>query len=136
MRLLVITSEPISARQLRDALHRGTEPEDAEVMLVVPALHDNPLKFWLSDADEAIDRAEQVRRESVAELGHGGVPARGDTGEGDPLEAIEDALRSFDADRIVLFTHPPSERRYREDIDPHEVEQRFGRPVDQSLVAA
>jgi hypothetical protein len=29
----------------------------------------------------------------------------GDTGESDPLLAIEDALRTFPADQIVLFTH-------------------------------
>ena len=136
MRLLVITSEPISAEQLRGALRRAGDLADIEVMLVAPALHDGPLKFWLSDADEAISRADRVRRESVAKLATGGARAHGDTGEGDPLDAIADTLRTFDADRIARFTHPPSEQRYREDVDPREIEQRFGVPVDRALVAA
>jgi hypothetical protein len=136
MRLLVITSEPVSAAQLREALPRRTDLAEVEVMLVAPALHDNPLKFWLSDADESIARAERVQRESVAKLAAAGVTARGDTGESDPLDAIEDALRTFDADRIVVFRHSQGEERYREEIDPREIEQRFGRPVEQAPVGA
>jgi nucleotide-binding universal stress UspA family protein len=136
MRLLVITTEPISADQLRDALHWAADLARVEVMLVAPALHDSPLTFWLSDADDAIARADRVRRDSLARLEAEGIAAHGDTGEGDPLDAIEDALRTFNADHIVLFTHPPGKQRYREDIDPHEVEQRFGLPVDRALVAA
>jgi hypothetical protein len=136
VKLLVVTSEPISARQLRDAVPAGADAEQAEVMIVVPALQESPLKFWLSDADEAIARAEEVRRESVERLGAEGVAASGDTGESDPLAAIEDALQTFEADRIVLFTHPESDQRYREDLDEGEIEGRFGLPVDHALLSA
>src|SRR5947208_16308653 len=105
MKLLVLTSEPITAAQLRDALGSDGEAADAEVMVVAPALAENAMKFWMSDADDAIARAEQVRRESVERLGDAGVSATGDTGEADPYTAIEDALKTFEADRIVLFTH-------------------------------
>jgi hypothetical protein len=64
------------------------------------------------------------------------VPASGDTGESDPLDAIADALQTFDPERIVLFTHPTEQQRYREDVDPHEIERRFGLPVDHALVSA
>jgi hypothetical protein len=135
MKLLVLTSEPISAQQLRDALPRDLEPRDAEVMLVAPAFHENALRFWVSDADDAIARADEVRRESVERLGAEGVAASGDTGEADPLDAIEDALETFDAERIVLFTHPDDQQRYREDIDERQVAERFGRPVDRARIA-
>ena len=130
MKLLVLTGEPISASQLRDALGTDTDPRDAEVMIVAPALQDNPVKFWLSDADEAIARAEEVRERTVETLGAEGVAASGDTGESDPMAAIQDALLTFDADRIVVFTRGRDGQRYREDLDEHEIEQRFGRPVD------
>lgn len=134
MKLLVLTTEPISAQQLRAALPRDLEPQDAEVMLVAPALHESALRFWVSDADGAIARADAVRRESIERLGADGVPATGDTGEADPIEAIEDALETFDAERIVLFTHPESEQRYREGVDEAEIAERFGRPVDRAQV--
>jgi hypothetical protein len=134
MKVLVLTSEPITAQQLRDALSSDVDPTDVEVMVVAPALQDSGLKFWLSDADDAIARAEEVRRESIERLGDAGVSASGDTGESDPEEAIEDALKTFDADRIVLFTHEGDERRYREDLDGRELAERFGRPVDHAAV--
>jgi hypothetical protein len=134
MKVLAITSEPITAGQLRDALGTDRDLSETEVMVVAPALADSALQFWMSDADEAIARAEEVRQQSVERLGQEGVPATGDTGEADPYVAIEDALKTFDADRIVLFTHGGDAQRYREDLDEREIGERFGRPVDHASV--
>ncbi|MGI8430452.1 MAG: hypothetical protein ACR2OB_14390 [Solirubrobacteraceae bacterium] len=135
MKILVLTSESISGRQLRDALTGVVDPQEAEVAVVAPALNEGPLKFWLSDADEAIDKAEKVSQTTVEQLGDAGVAASGDTGESDPVKAIEDALATFAAERIVLFVHPDSEQRYLEDVDTEELEQRFGVPVVQAVIA-
>jgi hypothetical protein len=135
MNVLVLTSEAIDAAQLRQALGAEIDPTDVQVMVVAPALHDSPIKFWVSDADDAIARADEVRRQTLERLGDAGVPASADTGESDPLEAVEDALRTFPADRIVVFAHPEGEQRYREDVDPSELETRFGLPVKQATVA-
>lgn len=135
MKLLVLTSEPISAAQLREALPGGIEPEQAEVMVVAPALQESGLRFWMSDADDAIARAETVRRETVERLGAEGVPASGDTGESNPMLAIQDALQSFPADRIVLFGHRGEDQLYRENVDVAEIEERFGVPVDRAAIS-
>lgn len=134
MKVLVLTSEPITAQQLRDALGSDGDAAEAEVVVVAPALADSALKFWMSDADDAIARADEVRRTTVERLGEDGVAASGDTGEADPYAAIEDALKTFDADRIVLFTHGGADQRYREDLDDSEIAERFGRPVDHASV--
>jgi hypothetical protein len=136
MKLLVITSASISANQLRDALGAEIDREQTEIMIVAPAFQQSPLKFWFSDADEAIERAEQVRRESVERLGQEGIGASSDTGESDPLEAIEDALQTFPAERIVLFTHAGGDQRYREGVEDREIQERFGIPVDHALLSA
>ncbi len=136
MKLLVLTSEPVTAEQLRAALGGNVDPGNAEVMVVAPALQENPLKFWMADADDAIARAEQVRRETVDQLGEEGISASADTGESDPLDAIQDAMATFPADRIVMFTHPRERSRYREDVDLEEVRERFGVPVDAATVNA
>jgi hypothetical protein len=135
MKLLVVTSEPISAEQLRDAIGDELDPDHTEVMVVAPALQYSPIKFWFSDADDAIARAEWVRSESVAKIAGSGVPASGDTGESDPFAAIYDVLQTFDADRIVLFKHAGDATRYREDVDPDSVRERFGVPVTEAAVA-
>jgi hypothetical protein len=136
MKLLVLTSEPVSAAQLREALPGSVDPKQAEVMVIAPALQESALRFWLSDADDAIAKAEAVRRETLDRLGSEGVAASGDTGESDPLTAIQDALQSFSADRIILFTHGASGERYREDLDVDEIESRFGVPVDRAELSA
>jgi hypothetical protein len=134
MKVLVLTSEPITAQALRAALSADIDPSDAEVMLVAPAFAESAVRFWMSDADDAIARADDVWRESVERLDEAGISATGDTGEADPHTAIEDALKTFDADRIVVFTHEGEDQRYREDLDDRELAERFGRPVDHATV--
>jgi hypothetical protein len=134
MRLMVVTSEPITAGQLRDAVKDRSQPDEVEVMVVAPALQESALRFWLSDADDAIARAEEVRRKTTAQLSEEGIPVAADTGESDPEQAIEDALMTFKADRIVVFEHRPSERRYREDVDTSWLQERFGVPVERATL--
>ena len=62
------------------------------------------------------------------------MDAAGDTGESVPSVAIEDALATFPADRIVVFSHPDGDRDYREDDGLAEVEQRTGVPVMHALI--
>jgi hypothetical protein len=129
VRVLVLTSEPISADLLRSVT--GDLPSDAEVLVVAPATTGSKLRFWVSDVDDAIAKAEVAQVESVERLEEGGIDAAGEVGESDPLLAVEDALRTFPADRVVVFTHARGERDYREDGElPAEIRERFGVPVD------
>jgi hypothetical protein len=127
MKLLVLTAEPVSADVVREAV--GDEASDAEVMVVSPALTGSPLRFWMSDADEAIEHARETAEETAERLDEAGIDAAGDTGESDPLLALEDALQTFAADRAVVFTHPEGERDYLEDDFVEEAERRLGVPV-------
>jgi hypothetical protein len=74
------------------------------MIIVAPAPHRSALRCWLSDADEAIRWAELVRREAVAGLDDARLDAQSDSGEGDPVKAIEDVLVTAPAERIVLFS--------------------------------
>ncbi len=58
-----------------------------------------------------------------------GVDAAGDTGEADPLLAVQDALQTFDADEIVLFTHPGEDSNWLEEGLVDEARERFEAPV-------
>lgn len=134
MKILVVTSETLDPERLRQAVGEH-EAQQAEVLVVAPALHQSGLRFWMSDADGAIERAERIQQESVAALRSDGVRAQGDTGEGDLIEAIADALTTFDADRILLFSHPKGSSSYREDVDPQELRDRFPVVVEQHFLA-
>jgi hypothetical protein len=133
VKVLVVASEPIDAAALRTALE-DAPPDDTEVLVVAPALHDSKIRFWMSDDDDAIARAQAVQEESVERLTEGGVDAVGDTGEADPLVAIGDALATFPAERIVVAGHYAGENAYREGGLAEAARERFGLPVEQLLL--
>ena len=130
MKLLVLTPEPVDARILRETL--GEEVVGAEVLVVSPATTRSKLAFWVSDTDDAIAEADAAQEETVERLEEEGVDAAGDTGESEPAVAIEDALATFPADRIVVFSHPDLD--YREDKGLADAEQRFGVPVTHAQI--
>lgn len=133
-RILALVSEPVSG----EALERAVGPEQAqsaEVLVVAPALNTRT-RFLFSDPDPAIERAEEVQEETVERMVEEGVDAAGDTGESDPLQAIDDALQTFEADEIVLFTHPGGQRNWLEEGLVEEAEDRFDRPVRHLVVEA
>ena len=132
MKLLVVTPEPVDAAMLRATL--GDEVEGAEVLVVSPAGNQSKLAFWVSDPDEAIAEADDAQTETVERLEEGGVDAAGETGESEPAVAIQDALATFSADRIVVFSHPDGDLDYREDEGLGDAEQRFGVPLTHALI--
>ena len=132
MRLLVVTPEPVDADALRATL--GEEVEGAEVLVVSPAGNRSKVAFWVSDSDEAIAEAHAAQEETVERLEEDGVDAAGDTGESEPAVAIQDALATFKADRIVVFSHPGGDRDYREDDGLADAEERFGIPVEHAII--
>ena len=132
MRLLVVTPEPVDAGVLRTTL--GEEVEGAEVLVVSPAGNRSKVAFWVSDSDEAIAEADAAQEETVERLEESGVDAAGDTGESEPAVAIQDALATFKADRIVVFSHPEGDRDYREDDGLADAEERFGIPLTHALI--
>jgi hypothetical protein len=131
-KILALVAEPISADALRSAV--GEEDADsAEVLVVAPALNSKK-RFFLADPDPAIERAETVQEETVERLDEGGIDAAGDTGEEDPLLALQDALVTFEADEIVLFTHASGKRNWLEDGLVEQAEERFDAPVRHMVV--
>ena len=131
-KILALVAEPVSADALRSAIG-DEEAQSAEVLVVAPALNTRR-RFFFSDPDPAIERAEDVEEETVERLDEEGIDAAGDTGESDPLLAIQDALQTFPADEVVLFTHPESERNWLEEGLVDEAKDRFEAPVRHVVV--
>jgi hypothetical protein len=131
-KIIAVVSEPISGQALKSAV--GSEvAEDAEVLVVAPALNSK-FKFLTSDADDAIARAEAVQQETVERLDEAGIDAAGDTGEADPLLALQDALQTYDADEIVVVVHGENGQNWREEGVVEQARERFGKPVTQLVV--
>jgi len=130
-KILVLVSEPVSGDALRDALGGGAD--GAEVLVVAPALISK-MRLIASDPDGAIERAETVEEETVQRMVEDGVDAVGDTGESDPLLAIQDALQTFEAEEIVLFIHPSAKRNWLEEGVVEKATERFSQPVRHVVV--
>jgi Universal stress protein family len=111
-RILVVANETVAGRALRGEVVRRAG-DDADVLVVCPALN-SPLRHWASDEDGARAEAERRLSESLAALAAAGVEARGEIGDADPVQAIDDALRTFGADEIVISTHPPGRSNWLE----------------------
>jgi hypothetical protein len=128
MKLLVLATDPVGADDIRAALP-DDDLGDSEVLVVSPAVNESPVAFWVSDADEAIADAESTAEQTAAALRERGTRARATTGESEPLVALQDALATYQADRVLVFVRDEDEARYREDDVLGEAQRRFGVPV-------
>jgi nucleotide-binding universal stress UspA family protein len=121
--ILVIANETVESDVLHNVL-----PQSARVLIVAPALNSR-LRHWVSDEDEARAAAEERLGRCLARLRADGVAAAGAVGDADPMQAIEDALHVFDADAIVVATHPPARSNWLARDVVGRVRRRFDRPV-------
>jgi hypothetical protein len=128
VKLLVLASDPVDADDVRQALP-DHDLDGTEVLVVSPAVNESPVAFWVSDADEAIADAESAAEQTAAQLRDSGAQARATAGDSEPLVALEDALATYPADRVLVFVRADDRSRYREEDVLGEAEQRFGVPV-------
>ena len=132
-RILVVANETVAGDELRDLLGRKAAGVREDVLLVCPALNSK-LRTWTSDEDGARSAAQERLDASLARLSELGVQARGEIGDGDPLQAVEDALREFPADEIVVSTHPPGRSNWLELGVVENARLRFDVPVTHVVV--
>jgi nucleotide-binding universal stress UspA family protein len=132
-RILVVANETVGGRTLRELIRERAAGVREEVLVVTPALN-SPLKHWISDEDKARNAAKQRLEASVARLRAAGVNVRGEVGDGDPLQAIEDALRTFGADEVVISTHPEGRSHWLERGVVSGARERFAVPITHVVV--
>ena len=104
-RILVISNETVTGTVLHEAIRFRARNVGGEVLVVSPALNTR-VRHWMSDSDRARRAAEARLAASLERFTAVGVHARGQIGDGDPMQAIADALELFPADEIIIATHP------------------------------
>jgi hypothetical protein len=110
-KVLVIANETVAGRELIDAVKERAA--GGEVLVVAPALNSR-LHHLFADVDKAREQAEGRLQESLKHLDEAGIHARGAVGDTDPVRAMGDALFEFDADEIIISTHPPGRSNWME----------------------
>jgi GABA permease len=132
-RILVVANETVGGGELLDEIRRRSEGVNERVLVVVPALN-TPLKHWTSDEDDARDAAQRRLEASLAAMRANGIDARGEVGDSDPLQAIEDAVRTFAPDELIISTHPPDRSHWLERNVVGGARERFALPVTHVVV--
>lgn len=114
-RVLVLANETVGGRALLAEIQNRCKGRHSEILVVVPALTSTPLEHWASDVDRALDEARERLDASLASMEAAGLQARGHVGDYDePNASLEDALREFPADEVIISTHPPDKSRWLE----------------------
>jgi hypothetical protein len=132
-KLLVVATAPIEPGPLRDAVreHAGDE---AEIRVVAPAADVSPLQWLASDEDEAREKAAGVATEAAESVEPEAARTEAEVGDTDPVQAIEDALRTFPADEVLVVTPPEDDASWLEQDSAEEARERFGVPVTRLTV--
>ena len=132
-RILVVANETVGGAELLSELRGRAGGRRTVVFVVSPALN-SPLKTWASDEDEARAAAGDRLAASLGTMRAAGLDATGEVGDGDPIQAIEDALRTFRPDELVLSTHPPGRSNWLERGVVERARERFAMPVTHVVV--
>ena len=132
-RILVIANETVGGERLREEIRSRSEGVDEHVFVVCPALN-SPLRHWASDEDGARVQAQERLNTSLSRLRQAGVDAKGEIGDAEPLQAMEDALRLFGADEIIISTHPEGRSHWLEKGIVDAARERFAVPITHVVV--
>lgn len=124
-RVLVLATGVVRGEGLAPVLGQRAGGRTLRVHVVAPALIA-PLDQWTNDDRDARAAAQDRLDQSVASLQAAGVVADGELGDEDPVQAVEDAIRTFRPDELVLVTR---------DVDVvGQMRERFALPLTHVVV--
>jgi len=132
-RVLVIANETVAGDTLHAMIKAKSEGYRTNLLVVAPA-QPSPLQHFASDEDPSREAAKQRLDASLAKLRDAGIPAHGHIGDPDPLQAIEDALRTFGPDEVIISTHPEGRSHWLERGVVEHARDRFAVPITHVVV--
>jgi GABA permease len=128
-RVLVVANETVEADELLAELRRIQDQHASVFRVVAPAVAaDHGLGDSWNQAG-AIDAAQERLDRTLALLKGEGLDADGWVGDMLPVAAVRDALDRFDADMIVISTHPLARSRWLRKNVVEQVKKLFDGPV-------
>jgi len=101
--ILVVASEKLAGEDLRREL-AAAGGAGVELDVLAPILASRS-HHWASDVDREREEARERLQASLAWAAEQGFAAKGEVADPDPLVAIEDELRDFGADEVIIATH-------------------------------
>jgi hypothetical protein len=112
--VLVVANEALSGEELRRRI--GGADGDVEIDVLAPVLTSH-VHYGVSDIDREIEQARARLRRSLEWARAQGIHARGEVGDPNPITAIEDQLRSFGPDEVIVVTRPQATWQERAELE-------------------
>jgi nucleotide-binding universal stress UspA family protein len=132
-RVLVVANETVAGEELLSTISTLALTQQTRFRVVCPALNSR-LKTYTSDEDPARAAAQERLDATLARLAAVGIDASGEVGDGDPLVAVDDGVRTFGPNEIVISTHPPGKSNWLEKGIVDSVRARYDVPVTHVVV--
>ena len=130
-RLLVVATSLSISEPVRREIERRAAGRPTKTMVVVPALAGSRLEQAAGEVDEAIAHADEQREPAAEEAREAGAQLVTEPriGDSDPILAIEDALRGFPAQEILIVTRPAEDAAWMEEDLFERARERFSQPI-------
>ena len=125
--VLVVTTVPPDGERLRERLGDAIDP-DANVRVIAPAARIGKLD-WLTNAEDDARTLAAEAADRTASALPGQVTIDRTSQDTEAAQSIEDALRNFAADEIVVVTAPGDEATWLEDDTVRATMDRTGLPM-------
>jgi hypothetical protein len=132
-RVLVVANRTLQGEELREVL-RERAARGAELHVVAPILCSR-VHYIASDVDKELEDARERLAAALDWAQAQGVEAGGKVGDPNAaLGAIEDELRLFGANEVIISTHPPGKSNWLETGIVERLREELDIPVTHVIV--
>jgi Fe-S cluster assembly iron-binding protein IscA len=130
--LLVVVTTEVADANVNEFVRRSAG-EDAEVRVVAPASGISRLD-WLTNAEDDARADAGSLADRTAEAAPT-TDVQAEVDDSDPVKAIEDALREFPADEVLVISHLDDDASWLEAGSGKTAQTRFTLPIRLVTVA-
>jgi hypothetical protein len=130
--VLVVANQALSGSELRECILRHGEHVELDVLAPVLTSH---LHYGVSDIDRELARARVRLQRSLAWADTLNIIVRGEVGDPSPTTALEDELRDFGADEVIVVSHPRERETWQERAELERLQRELDVPVTHVIVS-
>jgi hypothetical protein len=130
--VLVVANEVLCGDALREQIMCGG-PGCVELDVLAPVLTSR-VHLQVTDIDRELNEARGRLARSLAWARANGLHARGEVGDVSTTTAIEDELRDFGADEVIVVTYPRDRETWQERRELERLRRELDVPVTQIVV--
>jgi hypothetical protein len=124
--VLVVANQPLYGVELRERIFRHGEEVELDVLAPVLTSH---IHYGVSDIDQELEDARRRLQRSLAWAVTLNIVVRGRVGDPSPTTAVEDELRDFGPDEVIVVTHPRDRQTWQERDELERLRRELDVPV-------